>query len=216
MVIDEKNFAPAEDKQIRLRQNPQTRYGAVVANRMKNRKIPTGSSERLAHKRFHSQVEAWHESPKKETPAQRFILHQLDWISEMSTQGLSVKNKILVALQDDPSNMLQTIADKKSCVVATWKRFTKLKTSEDHSQRRIENTSWRLWFKQRIEYEKKKELERLEKEMDLQEFETGTELMQSALLNFFSGISRENSLVVNDSDPLRRVHSTGSLMKKQN
>jgi hypothetical protein len=134
----------------------------------------------------------------------------------MSTQGLSVKNKILVALQDDPSNMLQTISDKRSCVVATWKRFTKLKTSEDHSQRRIENTSWRLWFKQRIEYEKRKELERLEIEMDLQELESGTELIHSALLDFFNGVSRERSQEINDPVDLRRVHSTGSLMKKQN
>jgi hypothetical protein len=183
---------------------------------MKNIKSSNGSSDRALHKRFYSQADAWQESPKKETPAQRFILHQLDWISEMSTQGLSVKNKILVALQDDPSNMLQTISDKKSCVVATWKRFTKLKTSEDHSQRRIENTSWRLWFKQRIEYEKKKERERLEREMDLQELEIGTELMQSALLNFFSGMSKEQSLETNESDQLRRVHSTGSLLKKTN
>lgn len=185
-------------------------------NRMKNLNRPNNSSERIVHKRFHSQAEAWIESPKKNTSAQRYLLHQLDWISEMSTRGLSVKNKILVALQDDPSNLLQTISDKKSCVVATWKRFTKLKTSEDHSQRRIENSTWRLWFKQRIELEKKKELERLEREMELQELETGAELMQSALLNFFTGISGEPPEPMDDShnDQLRRVHSTGSLIKK--
>lgn len=170
----------------------------------------------MVHKRFLSQVDKWQENPTNDTAAQRFILHQLDWLSEMSTQGLSVKNKILVALQDDPSNMLQTISDKRSCVVATWKRFTKLKTSEDHSQRRIENTSWRLWFKQRIEYEKRKELERLEIEMDLQELESGTELIHSALVDFFNGISKEQSEAINDPADLRRVHSTGSLMKKQN
>ena len=185
---------------------------------MKNRKITNTSSDRSVHKRFHSQAEGWQESPKKDTSAQMYLLHQLDWISEVSTQGLSVKNKMLVALQDDPSSMIQTISDKKSCVVATWKRFTKMKTSEDHSQRRIENSTWRLWFKQRIELEKKKERERLEREMNLQELETGTELMQSAFLNFFSGAVSpgEPSITDNDlhSDQLRRVYSTGCLMKK--
>ncbi|KAJ3058646.1 hypothetical protein HDU98_005265, partial [Podochytrium sp. JEL0797] len=43
----------------------------------------------------------------------------------------------------------------KNDVVNVWKNYTKDKSGDQ--QRRIENSSWRLWFKQKIEYEAKKE-----------------------------------------------------------
>jgi hypothetical protein len=48
----------------------------------------------------------------------------------------------------------QEISDKKSDVINVWKNYTKVKGGDQ--QRRVENSSWRLWFKQRIEAERLK------------------------------------------------------------
>lgn len=169
---------------------------------MKNRALP----ERFGHKRHNSLVTGLEPNPKDNTQ-NMYLLKQLDWMAEATTEGMGVKNRILVALEDEEhaSEMIQTISDRKNNVVQTWKRFTKMRSSDDHTQRRIENSSWRLWFKQRIELQRKKELQKMEEEMELQELETGVEAVHSAILSLFS--SRSPS-----ANDLRRVHSTGSLI----
>jgi hypothetical protein len=203
----QQNFAPPEDKQVRLRENPQTRYGAVLANRMKNRALP----ERFGHRRHNSVVGGLDLKSKSTNPAaDAYLLHQLDWIHESNTEATGMRNRILVALEDDEntSNMIQTIADRKSNVVETWKKFTKMRVLDDHTQRRIENSSWRLWFKQRIELQRKKAEMELEQELQQElDDESG---VHSTLMSLFS-----SSRPASRSD-LRRSRSAGSLFALSN
>lgn len=171
---------------------------------MKNRALP----ERFGHKRHNSVVGGLDFKSNTTNPAtDAYLLHQLDWIHESNTEATGMRNRILVALEDDEntSNMIQTIADRKSNVVETWKKFTKMKVLDDHTQRRIENSSWRLWFKQRIELQRKKAEMELEQELQQElDDEDGTGV-QNTLMSLFSA-SRPASRT-----DLRRSRSAGSL-----
>jgi hypothetical protein len=54
---------------------------------------------------------------------------------------------------DKRNEMIEAISDRKHDVIETWRCFTKMRTLDDEAMnlRRIENSSWRLWFKQKIE-----------------------------------------------------------------
>ncbi|TPX57440.1 hypothetical protein PhCBS80983_g03830 [Powellomyces hirtus] len=140
-----KNFAPAKEKQVRLQEHPQTRYGVVLMNRMRNRP----GTDRMGHLRRSASISLGTVSSSK--GPRQIRLSQPDWMDPKEALT-SAKNEILVAaLEDERSlEMIQDISHKKNDVVETWKRYSKIRSGEN-TQRRIENSSWRLWFKQRIE-----------------------------------------------------------------
>ncbi|KNC96458.1 uncharacterized protein SPPG_08051 [Spizellomyces punctatus DAOM BR117] len=145
-----KNFAPAKEKQVRLQEHPQTRYGVVLMNRMRNRPTP----DRMGHLRRSASISIGAEASLK---ASRDVAYaKPDWM-DPTKESTTVKNEILVALEDHRSTeMIDEISHKKNDVVKTWKRYTKMR-SADVIQRRIENSSWRLWFKRRIQQEASRE-----------------------------------------------------------
>ena len=169
---------------------------------MKNRMLP----ERNGHRRHFSVVTLETAKPR-ETDANAYLLHQVDIINEtMTSEDTNTRNRILVALEEEhASNMIHTIADKKNDVVDTWKKFSKMRAMDDHAQRRVENSSWRLWFKQRIEQQRLKEQQRMEQELQDEWDDDEDSGIQGAIYSLFS--SR-----VNSTSDLRRIQSTGSLV----
>jgi hypothetical protein len=86
-----------------------------------------------------------------------------------------IRNQVLIALNDTDgisSRMIENISNNRHNVVSMWKRASRIRYSPEEvsevESRRIEQSSWRIWFKQRHTW-KLKELQRLmsleEKEM---------------------------------------------------
>ncbi|KAJ3026942.1 UNVERIFIED_CONTAM: 1-acylglycerol-3-phosphate O-acyltransferase 6 (lysophosphatidic acid acyltransferase, zeta) [Siphonaria sp. JEL0065] len=154
-----KNFLPTEEKQQRLKETPQSRYGALLTNRMRMRLGAYHTSQQGKARRRPGRsnsfcmgdMPVWHASDRRS-------IEQPEWLA--SNNSTDKRNEILVRLMDeDGSNeMIQKISEKKTAVVDVWKRYTKDKSGDQ--QRRIENSSWRLWFKQRIEHEARKQQQR--------------------------------------------------------
>ena len=73
-----------------------------------------------------------------------------EWMNESNVTD--IKNQLMMNIQgsDRPMQMIDHINRQTEGIVKQWKAFTKLRNSEDNA-RRMENTSWRLWFKQRNE-----------------------------------------------------------------
>ncbi|KAJ3021088.1 hypothetical protein HKX48_009261 [Thoreauomyces humboldtii] len=137
-----KNFAPAKEKQVRLQEHPQTRYGVVLMNRMRPRSSSGSALRRSAS------VSLGSESSRK--LARDMSFSQPDWMDPREA-ATSAKNEILVGLEDHRAmEMIDEISHKKNDVVQTWRMYTKMR-STDYAQRRVENSAWRLWFKQRIQ-----------------------------------------------------------------
>ncbi|KAJ3414571.1 hypothetical protein HDV05_006310 [Chytridiales sp. JEL 0842] len=163
-----KNFAPAKEKQERLRENPQFRYGQVLMNRMmrsnsseqaSTRARPVGKARHHSFKRSHSVClgdvrDGQISSHPHLLPLDPISLNASENINPLQTT--QTRNEILVQLLDEDrrTDMLEEISDAKMSVVSVWKNYTKAKGGE--SQRRMENSSWRLWFKQRIAAEREK------------------------------------------------------------
>ncbi|KAI9091286.1 hypothetical protein DFS34DRAFT_635593 [Phlyctochytrium arcticum] len=142
-----KNYAPAAEKQVRLQQHPQTRYGVVLMNRMRNRPTP----DRMSHLRRSASISS---SPTRRIATDKdWSMSRPEWLDP--TGSLSAKNAILAGLDDNALEMIEEISHRQHDVVKTWQRYSKMR-SEDIIQRRIENSSWRLWFKQRIVQERER------------------------------------------------------------
>ncbi|KAH6593467.1 hypothetical protein BASA61_004304 [Batrachochytrium salamandrivorans] len=145
-----KNFAPPVEKRAQLKQNSQTRYGAILRKRLNGQYGHTRRSsystpqQGTSHDTFTNASPIFPECPSYDG-------------AQASTQS---KNRVLVALNDSDrrQDMIEAIADKHNNIVDTWKHFSKLRSDSDEL-RRMENSSWRLWFKLRIEQEKLKQQE---------------------------------------------------------
>ncbi|KAJ3314622.1 hypothetical protein HDU76_002375, partial [Blyttiomyces sp. JEL0837] len=163
-----KNFAPPKEKQERLKENPQRRYGAVLMNRMRSGE-KTARDDRLKNLRRSNSIclgdlQITHKVSTKSTADMMINTNNIDqgiqqpeWLTSMSNRTTETRNEILVQLLDEDrrNDMIQVISDRKNDVVNVWKNYTKLKGGEQ--QRRLENSSWRIWFKQRIDNEKRKQ-----------------------------------------------------------
>ncbi|KAJ3045096.1 1-acylglycerol-3-phosphate O-acyltransferase 6 (lysophosphatidic acid acyltransferase, zeta) [Rhizophlyctis rosea] len=138
-----KNYAPAQEKRQRLQEHPQTRYGAVLMHRLRNRDLP----DRMKGLRRSASIHFGAESSIR--PVRDDLLAKATSSLFGST---NVKNEILVALEDEDrrSFMITELSDRKSDIIQSWKRYSKLR-STDIDQRRLEYSTWRLWFKQRVE-----------------------------------------------------------------
>ena len=147
-----KNYAPPVEKRARLKENPQTRYGALLKNRIKNQTTGVnGASGRVGRVRRSSCGGAEFIGNNPTTASSRRRSYHLDY-GMNDVFSTDSKNRVLVALNDSErrQDMIHVIADRRNDVVDTWKEYTKLRM-DDHKLRRVENSSWRLWFKQRIE-----------------------------------------------------------------
>ncbi|KAJ3240755.1 1-acylglycerol-3-phosphate O-acyltransferase 6 (lysophosphatidic acid acyltransferase, zeta) [Chytriomyces hyalinus] len=149
-----KNFQPTLEKQERLKENPQSRYGALLSNRLRMglkayHRRDDGGMRRLRRSNSFcmGDMPIWHAYDRKS-------VEQPDWLA--SNETTEAKNEILMQLLDEErsNDMIQKISDKKNDVVNVWKSYTKEKGGDQ--QRRIENSSWRLWFKQKIERDMQK------------------------------------------------------------
>ncbi|KAJ3289053.1 1-acylglycerol-3-phosphate O-acyltransferase 6 (lysophosphatidic acid acyltransferase, zeta) [Borealophlyctis nickersoniae] len=141
-----KNYAPQKEKQQRLQEHPQTRYGAVLMNRIRNRAMP----DRMKGLRRSASIHFGAEASIR--PFRDHLISRPEWIDPK--RSTNIKNEILRAIEDEDrsADMITEISHRKNDVVQAWKRYTKNRTADDN-QRRLENSTWRLWFKRRIERE---------------------------------------------------------------
>ncbi|KAJ3219996.1 hypothetical protein HDU67_007729 [Dinochytrium kinnereticum] len=148
-----KNFAPAKDKQERLKENPQFRYGAVLMNRMRTG-LKGSRRDKFSYLRRSNSICLGDVSHAAKTELAADELNQPDWLSNNKTT--ETRNTVLVKLLDEDgrNDMIQAITDQKSNILNVWKNYTKVKGGDQ--QRRLENSSWRLWFKQKREFERRK------------------------------------------------------------
>ncbi|KAI8802446.1 hypothetical protein BJ742DRAFT_833103 [Cladochytrium replicatum] len=169
-----KNYAPAKDKAERLREAPQSRFAAVLVNR--TRADPTtfqlpsfgryGTRQRrnsiaIGEVRAAAQAVAATNVHLRLRPLHVSEHNPFDQSDLSKAEAMTaIRNEILRAVEDnDPgAEMIEAIANRKNDVVETWKRYTKFRSPDD-VRRRIENSSWRIWFKRRIEYQREREHE---------------------------------------------------------
>ncbi|KAJ3106108.1 1-acylglycerol-3-phosphate O-acyltransferase 6 (lysophosphatidic acid acyltransferase, zeta) [Phlyctochytrium bullatum] len=117
-----KNFAPAKDKQERLRENPQTRYGAVLMSKMR-----TGARssrwDKFSYLKRSNSICLGDVSPEAR---EMDGVNQPDW--HPSSKTTETRNTVLVKLldEDGPNEMIQAITDQKSNILNVWKNYTKL------------------------------------------------------------------------------------------
>jgi hypothetical protein len=163
-----KNFAPPAEKQHSLKLIPRKRYGAVVLERMQSKVDPRFYRR---HSLDPSQFIRTTHTLKPEIPAPNHVE-----VSNEEDEHNRIKNDVLVALNDvdGRSRMIERISDKRNNVVTMWKRATRSRYSpeeEAHLEtRRIEHSSWRIWFKHRQMQEEKARQELVEtEEREIQE-----------------------------------------------
>ncbi|KAJ1557406.1 hypothetical protein HK096_007452 [Nowakowskiella sp. JEL0078] len=206
-----KNYAPAKEKAIKMQAQPQQRFYNVLMIRDQTKLGRLRRSNSVCYGDF-SNVHVNLDHPK--------LL--FDTIQDSSNEmNTDLKNEILqVAEDNDPRmDMIRAISDKKNDVVETWKQYSKLR-SPDFEQRRVENSSWRLWFKRRIEDKLRKqeinELKHRSSRLSLAESyfdEVITDTISAKVSSLWSDVaatlSRNNS--VNSPSTARSGSGSGSL-----
>ena len=90
------------------------------------------------------------------TPDKFEYFQVYDWNSQ-NLENTSIRNQVLVSLQEHERKDLATvIREKRNDIVNTWKFAAKRKRSSftnsllELDSRRVENISWRLWFKESV------------------------------------------------------------------
>lgn len=146
-----KNYIPSEEKQNRLRDIPRERYGKVLLRRNKSSSSQTGTF-------FKSRRNSFVHDEKK-PPAETFahFIGQPEWLQNQKPETTSVRNLVLMAIQEQERNisLISIIQNRRDDIVETWRHATSGKSNP--LDIRIENLSWRLWFKQRIQKIEKSE-----------------------------------------------------------
>ena len=77
--------------------------------------------------------------------------------SSQEPMPTTIRNAIIVAIESGDRNrteMIKHINHKQNDIVQTWKKFTN-KRDDDFVRMRIEYSSWRVWFKQRVKQQAK-------------------------------------------------------------
>jgi hypothetical protein len=147
-----KNFIPAAEKQEKLKDDPRNRYAAILLQRSaaKNKK----SSRRRLSLSF-GETRAAAEDTNETGDGQTI---NLEWTSLSTDCRTSLRNQVLVSLQDQERKDLSTIIkEKRNDIVDTWKMAAKKKRTSftgslhELDSRRLENISWRLWCKENLE-----------------------------------------------------------------
>ncbi|TPX47892.1 hypothetical protein SeLEV6574_g02393 [Synchytrium endobioticum] len=143
-----KHFGPPKEKQDRLKENPQTRYGAILLHRLRQPDGPT--TDRLGRMRRSNSIALG------EVPTLRKVSAAPEWL--LGGESTQKGNEILVALEDSHrrTDMIQAIETRKSDVVHVWRQYATLRTATE-TRTRVEYSSWRVWFKQRIERDRRRQ-----------------------------------------------------------
>jgi len=162
-----KHHKVTKEKQEMLRANPQSRYGAVLLQRLQY-----GSTSKVgSHARRASTIcLSSSESPITNTavctsfysPTSTSILGPstpplIFPVSQPTLQtSTSIKNAILKDLKSKPNLSSKPFLDLTRSVVDTWKQATKRESEIPGGEEkiRLENSSWRLWAKQQKQYNK--------------------------------------------------------------
>ncbi|KAJ3302270.1 hypothetical protein HDV03_005209 [Kappamyces sp. JEL0829] len=149
-----KNFAPTPEKLEKLKEDPRQRYSALLLSRSKNTRLMSRRSS------FDSDMTAIHHQAPLE-----YTRSEIEWVSQ-TTVSTSIRNQVLVSLQEQArKDLITSIKEKRSLVVNTWKKPRRPSIAADTvpSQsidgQRLENISWRLWFKDNLVAPKEKKPE---------------------------------------------------------
>ncbi|TPX35569.1 hypothetical protein SmJEL517_g02086 [Synchytrium microbalum] len=194
-----KHMGPPKDKQDRLKENPQSRYGAILLHRLRQPDGPT--TDRLGRMRRANTI------AMGEVPALRKVNVVPDWLlhgAETTQKG----NEMLVALEDNNrrTDMIQAIESRKSDVVQVWRQYTKMRSATE-TRARIEYSSWRVWFKQRIEREaKRREQEILDQQSQM------SPSSDAGWLDYFSEAATTATVVLRRNLSSRSMTNLSSLM----
>lgn len=91
--------------------------------------------------------------PRMSVPAMMKPTFPVHWTQQ---QVVEVKNQMLMMEMEDQSrsDLMRVLNLRQKDVVETWKKFTRVKETlgaEEERARRIENSTWRLWFKDQLE-----------------------------------------------------------------
>jgi len=133
-----KNFVPSAEKREKLKDLPRNRYAAILAERAK--KSSKGLTRRLSY------------TYGVNTTTDEFFS---EWESQTADTSTSIKNHVLVSLQNqERKNLKSSIIEKKRDIADTWKKSIKRRSNtssiEDLNFRRIQNLAWRLWFQDKM------------------------------------------------------------------
>jgi hypothetical protein len=141
-----KNYIPTVEKQEKMRENPRERYGRVVLCRSRM-SVPYKLGRRMSLSDSIASQELENFDWNKD----------FDWYDTRSAQQTSIRNKVLTSLQDQErqESIVSVIHSKRKDVTDTWRSITKEKGKRD----RLENMSWRMWCKQRLQDSKQQRLE---------------------------------------------------------
>jgi hypothetical protein len=131
-----KNYIPTMEKQEMMREIPRERYGKVVLRRSRM-SVPQRLGRRMSLCDSND-IKAEHVDWNEED----------DWFDTRSSHQTSIRNKVLKSLQEQErqESLVSVISSKRKDVTDTWKLMAKEKANHE----RLENMSWRLWFKQRL------------------------------------------------------------------
>ncbi|KAJ3276228.1 hypothetical protein HDV01_005676 [Terramyces sp. JEL0728] len=131
-----KNYVPPKEKQEKLKDISRQRYSKILLNRLSK------PSPVIQRRNSMSDCLA---SPGLDFEEPAWMTH--------SNENTNIRNEVLVALQgqERQHSLISMITDQRHNVIDTWKEFAKKRIGEDNiGSKRIENLSWRLWFKDKI------------------------------------------------------------------
>ena len=142
-----KNFVPSQEKQEILKENPRQRYSQMLLKR---------TQSNLGTKNFRRNSLMGDSSFTEESDTTfASLLDQPDWMGRQNQDSnISIRNLVLMSIEDHErdSNLISIVKNKRDDIVEAWRGYTGSKTSNPLDSR-IENMTWRLWFKQRLEKE---------------------------------------------------------------
>ncbi|KAI8900121.1 hypothetical protein BC833DRAFT_537188 [Globomyces pollinis-pini] len=133
-----KNYTPPVEKQEKLKDNPRQRYSHVLMQRIQNNSMKTSRSRRFSF------------TDSNDYSTSKLELEQPEWVNPHA-DTMDLRNQVLVSLQEQERcrNICSLINDKRHDIVDTWKDSVHNRQENLYS-RRIENLSWRLWFRERL------------------------------------------------------------------
>ncbi|KAJ2994037.1 hypothetical protein HDV02_001890 [Globomyces sp. JEL0801] len=132
------NYTPPVEKQEKLKDNPRQRYSHVLMQRIQNNSMKTSRSRRFSF------------TDSNDYSTSKLELEQPEWVNPHA-DTMDLRNQVLVSLQEQERcrNICSLINDKRHDIVDTWKDSVHNRQENLYS-RRIENLSWRLWFRERL------------------------------------------------------------------
>lgn len=152
-----KNYIPPPEKQDKLKEDPRNRYAAILVQRSET------ESSRSVKRRFSFDADG----------SLPFGMEE-EFVDEQTVDTTSIRNQVLVNLQEhERKDLMTSLKEKRYDVVNTWKVASKQQKTgtssispgfEQIDARRLENISWRLWFRERIYFENYRDMKSRERD----------------------------------------------------